>query len=93
MELEKLKKLQNYIRDNGIENDPNVSDIMKINISKYGEEYEYYKSIAGKYFLWVPACCHKNSILFWNVTAFYASTDYQKDSGRKSKMNYILTLF
>lgn len=24
---------------------------MKINTSKYGEEYEYYKSIAGKYFL------------------------------------------
>lgn len=50
MNIEKLRKLQNFIKENDIKDDKLVEEIMNINIDKPNTRKAYWESINGKFF-------------------------------------------
>lgn len=49
MNTEKLRKLQNFIKTNDIEDDELVEEIMNINLNKPNAQKAYWESINGKF--------------------------------------------
>lgn len=50
MNIEKLRKLQSFIKENDIKDDKLVEEIMNINIDKPNTQKAYWESINGKFF-------------------------------------------
>ena len=50
MNTEEIKKLQNFIKENNIENDELLEKIMSIDVDKPDRQKAYWQSINGKFF-------------------------------------------
>ena len=50
MNIEELKKLQSFIKENNIENDELLEKIMSIDVDKPDRQKAYWQSINGKFF-------------------------------------------
>ena len=50
MNTEEIKKLQNFIKENNIENDELLEKIMSIDVDKPDRQKVYWQSINGKFF-------------------------------------------
>ena len=50
MNIEELKKLQNFIKENNLQNDELLEKIMSIDADKPNRQKDYWQSINGKFF-------------------------------------------
>ena len=50
MNTEEIKKLQNFIKENNLQNDELLEKIMSIDVDKSNRQKSYWQSINGKFF-------------------------------------------
>lgn len=104
MNKEEIKKLQNFIKENNLQNDELLEKIMSIDVDKSDRQKSYWQSINGKFFKkklnTQVELVHVSSveILFDNtirvtVNRYTFNTGYQNISLYSEENHYIYNLY
>lgn len=104
MNKEEIKKLQNFIKENNLQNDELLEKIMSIDVDKFDRQKSYWQSINGKFFKkklnTQVELVHVSSveILFENtirvtVNRYTFNTGYQNITLYSEENHYIYNLY